>query len=95
MPYGIVHKFAGGTKEQYDASLAVVHPSMDQLPDGQIFHAAGATADGWMIMAVHDTQESWERFRDDILLPALQAGIKGGFEVPPEETVIDLYRVLP
>ena len=27
MAYGIVHFFAGGTKEQYDASLAAVHPS--------------------------------------------------------------------
>ena len=27
MAYGIVHFFAGGTKEQYDASLAAVHPA--------------------------------------------------------------------
>jgi hypothetical protein len=46
-------------------------------------------------MAVHESQESWERFRDDILLPRLQAGIEGGFQTPPEETVIDLYKVMP
>jgi len=44
MPYGVVHKFAGGTKEQYEASLAAVHPSDGSLPDGQRFHAAGPTA---------------------------------------------------
>lgn len=95
MAYGVVHFFAGGTKEQYEASIAAVHPSADQLPDGQIFHAAGPSAGGWTIMAVHESQESWERFRDETLLPRMQAGIDGGFAAPPEETAVDLYRVMP
>ena len=32
MAYGIVHVFPGGTKEQYDASIAAVHPSDGSLP---------------------------------------------------------------
>ena len=95
MPYGIVHHFPGGTKEQYEASIAVVHPGADQLPEGQVFHAAGPSAGGWTIVAVHESRESWERFRDDILLPRLQEGIEGGLAGPPEETTIDLYKVLP
>ncbi len=95
MAYGVVHFFADGTKEQYEASLAAVHPSADQLPAGQIFHAAGPSAGGWTIIAVHDSQESWERFRDETLLPRLHAGIDGGFAGPPEETVVDLYKVMP
>lgn len=95
MAYGIVHHFPGGTKEQYDASIAAGHPSADRLPEGQIFHAAGPSAGGWTVMAVHDSQESWERFRDEILMPRMQAGIEGGFTTLPEETAIDLYKVLP
>ena len=95
MAYGIIHHFPGGTAEQYEASIAAVHPSADRLPDGQIFHAAGPASGGWTIMAVHDSKESWERFRDDILLPRLQAGIDGGFATPPEETTIDLHTVRP
>lgn len=94
-PYGIVHFFAGGTQDQYDASIAAVHPSDGSLPDGQIFHAAGSSAGGWTIMAVHESKESWEKFRDGILLPRMQQGIEGGFASPPEETVIDLYKLLP
>ena len=90
MPYGIVHHFPGGTKEQYEASIAAVHPSADQLPDGQIFHAAGPSAGGWTILAVHESQESWERFRDGTLMPRMQAGIEGGFPTPPEEIVVDV-----
>ena len=58
MAYGVVHKFAGGTKEQYEASIAAVHPE-GGLPEGQLFHAAGPSADGWTIIAVHDSREGW------------------------------------
>jgi hypothetical protein len=95
MAYGVVPHFPGGTQEQYEATTAVVHPGADLLPEGQIFHAAGPSAGGWTIMAVHDSQESWERFRDEVLLPRMQAGIEGGFATPPEETVVDLCKVLP
>ncbi|MCW2822866.1 MAG: hypothetical protein JWR64_2661, partial [Marmoricola sp.] len=79
MAYGVVHHFPGGTKEQYEASIAAVHPSADELPEGQIFHAAGPSPDGWTIMAVHESRASWEKFRDEILVPRMQAGIEGGF----------------
>jgi len=95
MAFGVVHHFAGGTKEQYEASIAAVHPGRDKLPDGQIFHAAGPSAGGWTIMAVHESKESWERFRDQTLLPRLQAGIDGGFAGPPQETEIDIDTLMP
>ena len=95
MPFGIVHHFPGGTKENYEASLAAVHPSGGGLPVGQIFHAGGAVPGGWTIIAVHESKESWEKFRDGTLLPRLQAGVEGGFPTPPEETEIDVYKVMP
>ena len=94
MAYGIVHHFPGGTKEQYEASIAAVHPSRDSLPQGQIFHAAGASAGGWTIVAIHDSKESWERFRDDILMPRMQQGIKGGFGAAPQETAFEVHNLL-
>ena len=93
MAYAVVHQFPGGTKEQYEASIGAVHPSRSTLPDGQIFHAAGPSAGGWTIMAVHDSKESWERFRDGILLPKMQKGIEGGFAAPPQETAFEVYNL--
>ena len=95
MAYGIVHHFPGGTEEQYEASLAAVHPSRDRLPDGQTFHAAGPSDGGWTIVAVHESKESWETFRDGILMPRLQAGIEGGFPAPPQETAFEVYNSQP
>jgi hypothetical protein len=93
MPYAIVHHFPGGTKEQYEASLKAVHPSRTTLPKGQIFHAAGPSAGGWTILAVHESKESWEQFRDGTLKPRMQQGIKGGFASPPQETAIEIYNL--
>lgn len=93
MAYGIVHQFPGATKEQYEASIAAVHPNGGRdLPDGQIFHAAGPSADGWTVVAVHESQESWERFRDETLMPRLSEGIEGGFTVPPQETTFTVHN---
>ena len=94
MAYGVIHFFPGGTKEQYEASIEAVHPGTDRLPKGQIFHAAGPSAGGWRIVAVHDSRESWEQFRDGVLMPRMQQGIKGGFASPPEETVFELHSVI-
>ena len=44
MPYGVVHFFPGGTSDQYEASIAAIHPGPGRLPDGQIFHAGGGGA---------------------------------------------------
>ncbi len=94
MAYGIVHFFPGGTKDQYEASIAAVHPARDVLPKGQLFHAAGASPGGWTIIAVHDSKESWERFRDGTLMPAMGKGIPGGFGSPPQETGFEVVNLV-
>jgi hypothetical protein len=91
--YAIVHNFPGGTKDEYEKSLAAVHPSRDSLPKGQIFHAAGPSSDGWTVMAVHDSKESWERFRDEILMPRFKKGIEGGLKGSPQETAFEVHNL--
>jgi len=76
MAYGIVHFFAGGTKEQ-------------------VYHAAGPSAGGWTIIVIHDSRESWQRFRDDVLMPRLQQGVKGGFTAPPQEQAFEVCNLQP
>jgi hypothetical protein len=92
--YAVVHFFPAGTKDQYEASIGAVHPGEGRLPEGQIFHAAGPSTGGWTIVAVHESKQSWEAFRDSTLLPRMQQGIESGFASPPEETAIDLYNVM-
>jgi hypothetical protein len=95
MAYGVVHHFPGGTKEQYEASIAAVHPGKGILPKGQIYHAAGPSAGGWTIVAIHESKASWEHFRDEVLMPRMKQGIQGGFAAPPQETAFDVYNLKP
>ncbi len=93
MAYGVVHRFPGGTKEQYEAAIAQVHPADGSLPEGQLFHAAGATEDGWIIVAIHDSAETWERFRDERLLPGLEQMGDAGFSGPPVQTSFEVSNL--
>jgi hypothetical protein len=91
MAYAVVHHFPGGTRQQYEASVAAVHPGKGMLPPGQISHTAGPSASGWTIVAIHDSKESWERFSQNVLVPTMQKGIAGGFAGPPQETTFEVY----
>ncbi len=91
MAHGVIHQFAGGTEEQYNASIAAVHPP-NGLPEGQIFHYAGPTKDGWVIVAVHTSDASWKKFRDETLGPKMAAGIEGGFTAPPTEIEFPVHH---
>ncbi len=95
MAYGVIHFFPGGTQSQYDKTVGEVHPAGGGLPAGQLFHAAGASEGGWTIVAVHDSKDGWEKFRDGTLVPRMQKGIEGGFETPPEESGFEIHNLLP
>jgi hypothetical protein len=95
MAYAITHFFPGGAKSQYEATVKTVHPADGSLPPGQTFHAAGSSPGGWTVIAVHDSKAAWEQFRDETLVPKMQAGIEGGFTTPPEETGIELVNLQP
>jgi hypothetical protein len=83
--FGIVHRFPGGTKDQYEAGIARVHPPDGSLPVGQAYHAAGATDDGWIVIALWDS-------RDETLMPGLQALGDAGLPLPPQETTFEIHK---
>ena len=92
MAHAVVHTFAGDTEAQYKASIAAVHPEDGSLPEGQTFHAAGPSTHGCTIMAIFESEESWERFRDGTLVPHIQQGNEGGFPVPAEEMTFEVFN---
>ena len=60
---------------------------------GIVHHFPGGTKEQYV--AVHESKESWERFRDGILMPRLQQGIGGGFTTPPQETAFEVHNLQP
>ena len=91
MAYGIIHFYPNGTKAQYDAEIAVVHPHGGAgLPVGQLYHAAGPSPGGWSVIAIHDSKETWQKFLDGVLLPTIQSQIKDGFKTEPQATYFEV-----
>ncbi len=83
MAFEIVNYFKGGTKAQYDATVAVVHPSSG-LPAGQTHRTAGETGDGFVVFATWESKAAWEKFRDGTLLPAFGDLGDKGLPGPPQ-----------
>jgi hypothetical protein len=88
----ITHFYEGGTAEQYEAVLAAAHPA-GGLPPGQVYHAAGPTDGGWLIVAVWDSKASFDGFLADTLMPALQK-TTGGFAGPPQERTAEVANLV-
>ena len=42
------------------------------------------------MVAIHDSKESWERFRNETLLPGLEKVGEEGLPGPPEETTFEV-----
>ena len=90
MAYLITHFWPGGTEQQYQATLAVVHPPAG-LPQGQVYHAAGPTEGGILIAAVWDTKADFDRFVSEKLMggPPIEGGLQGG----PEERTAEVVNL--
>jgi len=91
MAYLITHFWPGATEDQYNATVAVVHPP-GGLPEGQSYHAAGPTEGGFLIAAVWDSKERAERFVQEELIASMP--IEGGFEGQPDERAAEISTLL-
>lgn len=91
MTYLMTHFWPGATEDQYRATVEAVHPP-DGLPKGQLYHAAGPTEGGILIVATWDSKESADRFTNETLMPAMP--VEGGVAGHPEERAAEAINVL-
>ena len=87
----VVGEATGVTAEQDAALMKRLYPE-GSPPAGCRIRLAGPTTGGWRIVTLWDSEADWERFRDDVLVPAL-AGIgqtlpEPGIKAWPIETVL-------
>jgi len=85
MTAALVLDFAGATREQYDEIVERMQLGGHMAPGGQV-HVAGSHAGGWRVIDVWDSLEAFERFRDDQIVPHVQAvGL-----APPRVQTVDV-----
>jgi hypothetical protein len=95
MAIGMLQSWQGFTKEMYDEVTEKMfgHKPMrdDEAPDGLIVHSAGTSPGGWYVYDIWESQEAFERFMNDRLMPAVNE-VMGG-QQPPEEARPQFFEV--
>jgi len=66
----IVNEIEGGNQDFYEQVNPKVMP--DGLPDGCQAHIAGPVQNGWRVITVWDSEEQFQQFRDEKLIPAIR-----------------------
>ncbi len=69
MAVTFIFEVPGAGQEQYDA----VMERLDNNPPGRIYHVAGPSEDGWMVVDVWETSDDFEKFLAEELIPAARA----------------------
>lgn len=67
MPYACIQDIASSWSTYERVACALLEPP----PPGLIAHVAGPTDEGVRIIQIWDTEEAWERFRTESLVPTI------------------------
>jgi len=83
MAIGVLLNIPGGTQEQYEEINQKAFGNSTgpaENPQGMIIHTAGATSGGWRIFDVWESKDDFQRFMDEVIMPAAE----GMPEIAPE-----------
>ena len=88
----IVSELEGGSQEMYDQ----VNPKVmegGKLPDGCQLHVAGPIEKGWRVITVWESEERFQQFRDETLIPALREADEGD-RISPHISADPVYKII-
>jgi hypothetical protein len=88
----VVNEMEGADQGLYDSVNPKVMPG-GQLPDGCQVHIAGPMENGWRVITVWDSEEQFQQFRNEKLLPALrEAG--GEDRIAPKIGTSEVHKLI-
>ena len=88
----IVNEIEGANQDFYEQVNPKVMPG-GQLPDGCQVHIAGPIDQGWRVISVWDSEEQFQQFRDEKLIPAIrEAG--GEDRIAPEIKTSPVHNLI-
>jgi hypothetical protein len=88
----IVNEIEGGSQDFYDQVNPKVMPG-GKLPDGCQVHIAGPADNGWRVITVWDSEERFQQFRDEKLVPAIRE-VGGEDRIAPSIKANPVYRLI-
>ena len=90
MAVGVLMEFPGVTREQYDQLVQDL--DLSGPLEGVLIHMCAPTPDGgWRTVDVWESQEAFERFANELLIPRAQAL---GFPQPSKRKFFEPYHTL-
>jgi hypothetical protein len=90
MAVGVFMEFPGVTWEQYEQLVQDL--GLSGPPEGMLTHVCGPTSDGgWRMVDVWESQEAFERFANELLIPRAQAH---GFPQPSKREFFEPFHVM-
>jgi hypothetical protein len=87
----IANTITGGDEEMYESVTKQVMG--DQLPDGCQVHIAGPVPGGWRVITVWDSDQDFNRFRDEKLIPVLREA-RGDEAIAPNIETNPVHRMM-
>jgi len=90
MAIAVLIEFTGITQEQYDSVVADLNVDGKPGPEA-IFHVAGPTEGGWRMVEVWESQEAFEAFTNDKIIPLAQ---KHGVTQRPKTDIWPVHNML-
>ena len=90
MAVAVLVELPGVTAEMYDAVIKEMGLET-RPPEGASFHVSGPSEDGWRVVDVWESRETFEAFARDQISPMLQ---KHGATSRPNITIWDVHTLL-
>src|ERR671916_619540 len=88
MAVGVLMEFPGVTWEQYEQLEKAL--GLSGQPEGELIHVCGPTSDGgWRTVDVWESQEAFERFANELLIPQARAV---GFPQPSKREFFEPFH---
>ena len=88
----IVNEIEGATQDFYEQVNPKVMPG-GKLPDGCQLHIAGPVENGWRVITVWDSDERFQQFREEKLIPAIRE-IGAEDRIAPEITSNPVHNLI-
>ncbi len=77
----------------WDTYLGIADVLGAPAPEGLVIHVAGPTEEGFRMIGIWDSRETWDRFRDD-RLRAIFEGLAAGSRVQPTYRELNIVHLL-
>jgi hypothetical protein len=88
----IVNEIEGGNQDFYDQVNSRVMPG-GNLPDGCQVHIAGPMENGWRVITVWDSDDQFQQFRDEKLIPTIRE-VGGEDRIAPSIKTSPVHKLI-